>query len=122
MADQYLSGKTGFVQANGATYNFSEWGLSIKVGKPKITNFMTAPYQGLVSGIIAGTLKLRGPYNAGNMPLTAGATYVFNLGWAPGLFITVTCIIDLELTNDVEGNPAVMVNGESTGPMGYFIN
>ncbi len=130
MADNYLSGKTGYVivtpsaNAGGGDsvfFSFAKWRLSIKVGKPKVTNFNTAPYQALVSGIYAATVTLDGPYNQGSMPLQAGLQYDFVLGWAENIFITVSCIVDLELTNDVDGNPAVMVSGESTGSMGISI-
>lgn len=117
----YLSGKTGSVLVNGVAYPFDKWKLSITVGKPKVTNFKTSPYQALVSGILAGKLSLEGPYDAGNMPLTGGNEYVFTLGWTVALNIQVQCIVDLDLSNDVEQNPKVSISGESDGSFGISI-
>lgn len=117
----YLSGKTGFVLVAGTAFAFGKWRLSISVGKPKVTNFKTSPYQALVSGIYAGKLTLDGPYEATAMPLTAGGEYLFTLGWTAALNIQVTCIIDLDLTNDVEDAPRVSVSGESDGIFGIAI-
>lgn len=117
-----LSGKTGFVtDSTGTTRSFGKWSLAIKVGKPKVTNWNTSPYQALVSGIYSGNLSLSGPYDYGNMPFTAGGPQVFNLGLFNGVYLTGAFIIDIDIDNDVDGNPSVKITGESSGAFSISI-
>jgi hypothetical protein len=114
--DNYVAGKVGFVAVNAVVYPFAKWRLSLKVGKPKVTNFTSEGFQALVSAINAATMSLEGAYNIGNMPLTNGFRYTFHFGFTTAIYLVGDFIVDLDLNNDVEDVPRVTVSGESTGP------
>lgn len=116
MADNYISGKTGSVLIGATPYSFGKWKLAMKTGLPKVTNFTTAGYQLLVSGITAGTITIEGPYNQSNMAFACGTSYTFILGWTNAVSITVTAFIEsIEASTDVEQAGHVVITAQSSG-------
>lgn len=142
----YISGKSGFVStdvlgAGGAPYfSFNKWSASIKAILPEVTNFTTAGYQTLVSGIVSADLTLTAPINQGllNPAFTqdgepvggppgigagssgtgfaVGSYYTFNLGFTSTLFLVVSALVTgLDVDEDVEGNPILNITAESDG-------
>jgi hypothetical protein len=116
MADNYISGKSGSVTIAAVAYPFGKWKLAMKSGLPKVTNFSTGGYQLLVSGITQGTITLEGPYNEGNMPLTAGNSYAFVLLWATGISLSCTAFVEsIEASTDVEQAGHIVVTAQTSG-------
>lgn len=112
-----VSGKTGYVNVAGTPYRFAKWSLPLSCNTPKVNNFVDAPYEVYVAGLLGAKLTATGPYDVGNMPLTIGSTYVFVLGVTNAVFLTVTAILNaLTPTNDVDGNPAVEIGAQVSGP------
>ncbi len=111
-----LSGKTGYVNVGGVPFRFGKWDLTMSAGTPKANNFIDAPYEIYVSGLLGAKLTCSGPYDAGNMPLTIGNVYTWVLGFTPGIFLTVVAVLNnLHPTNDVEGNPQVEIGAQVSG-------
>lgn len=111
-----LTGITGYVKVGGASLAFSKWKLAIKVGLPKLTNFLTQGFQKNGRGVKGATVTISGPFDAA-MPLIAGTVYEFTLGWDAGLEIVVSARVgQSDLDNDVEQNPNAGFTAESTGP------
>ncbi len=93
-----LSGKTGYVLIGGIPYRFGKWDLPMTAGVPKAFNFVDAPYEVYVSGLIGAKLTADGPYDAGNMGMIVSNTYVFSLGWTNTLFVGVTSTVSTRPT------------------------
>ncbi len=111
-----LSGKTGYVTVGGLAFRFGKWSLPMTCRTPAANNFVDAPYEVYVSGLLGAKLTCSGPYDAGNMPLVIGNAYVFVLGFTPGIFLTTPAIVNgLTATDDVEGNPQIEVSAQVSG-------
>jgi hypothetical protein len=115
-----VSGLLGYVNVDGVAKSFGKWRCPIKVVKPKVNNFKSA-FQRIVSGLVGATIQIEGPWDVGAMGLTAGNSYVFQLGVTPSLFLTVTAIIDVEASNDVEDAPRITITGETDGPFSLLV-
>lgn len=115
MPANYLSGTLASVTVGGNNYNFAKWRIPMQNGVPRVNNFSSA-YQLLVIGLTKGTIYLEGPYDGGNMPLTAGNQYAVVLKWSASLSIAVTARVS-ELTPDdnVEDAARLAVQLESDG-------
>lgn len=112
----YLSGITGSVAVGATNYAFSKWRIPMKSGLPKVTNFNTAPYQQLVTGILSATIYLEGPYDQGSMAFAAGTSYGWILRWTSSVSLTVTAFIEeLQPDVDVEGAARVAITAQSSG-------
>jgi hypothetical protein len=110
-----ISGIAGSTTVGGVTYAFGKWKLSFKSGLPKVNNF-TSVYQQLVTGLLSATLTLDGPYDGGNMPLTAGATYVFVCKFSSAITLTLSAIVEsIDPTQDIEDAARVSVTAQSSG-------
>ena len=136
MATNFLSGKTGTVTVataasvsytSGGTVSsvvgasvaiaFGEWRMDIESKTIKIPNFVTAPYEISVPGLIGATAESDMPgYDQGNTPLVAGNYYQVFFGWTASLGITVTCILKkLSPANKADGVPTIKASWEVTG-------
>lgn len=112
----FYSGTTGYVTIGTTPYAFGKWKLAIKGGSPKVTNFLSLGFQGVVPGVIQGDITLSGPYNVGGMPLAINGVYVFHLGIYTGVEIVVTAqVTNIEPDDDVDGTPQLSVTATSTG-------
>ena len=119
MAFNPISGKTGSVLVGTVSYAFKKWTFNMKTNTPNVTNFNGGGYRQIVSGITQGQLQIEGPYDEGNMPLTAGNSYSFTLNWNSMVMLTCTAIIsDMtpELDTDDAGRLKITaeVNGSFT--------
>lgn len=116
MADNYLSGLTGAISLGTTAYAFGKWKAAFNTKTIPVNNFTSGGYQALVKGFTKATITASGPYNQGNMPLTCGNTYTFNLTLTAGTVLTATGVLgDMTMSNDAEGNPQVDITAESTG-------
>jgi hypothetical protein len=137
----YLAGVTGFVNVKGGPQYMGKWKMSGKTNMVKVNNFVdsgssvagtsappssnfasnSTPPAGsgvtvLVAGLSSATINIEGPYNSGTVGLYQGGYYLFNLGFAAGLFLTVGAIIEsMDFDNDIEGGPRVNITAQSTG-------
>ena len=110
-----ISGTSGSVTVGGATYAFGKWRLSLKAGLPKVNNF-TSVYQQLVVGLLSATLTLEGPYDGGNMPLTAGTSYVFVCKFSSTYTLTLTALVEsIDPSQDIEDAGRVSVTAQTSG-------
>ncbi len=117
-----LSGKTGYVNVAGQPYRFGKWDLTATSGVPKAFNFVDAPYEVYVSGLLGCKLTCDGPYDANGMPLTVGNSYAFVLGFTNAIFLSVTGILNsLNPSNDVENNPIIKIGVQVSGPFSTSI-
>ena len=115
MAFNPLSGIGAATTVGGVTYAFGKWRLSFKSGLPKVNNF-TSVYQQLVVGLLSATLTLEGPYDGGNMPLTAGTSYVFVCKWSNAIILTVTALVEsIDGSQDIEDAGRVTVTAQTSG-------
>ncbi len=111
-----LSGKTGFVNVGGLAFRFGKWSLPMTARTPAANNFVDAPFEVYVPGLLGAKLTCTGPYDSGNMSLTIGNTYDFVLGFAPGIDLSCTAILNaLTPTDDVEGNPQIEIGAQVSG-------
>ncbi len=116
MADNYLSGLSGNVLVGGTAYSFKSWKLSMKNKLINRNNFTVGGYNRFITGFQGATLTLQGPYNAGNMPLVCGASYVFTLQWSVSLSIIIVCFVEsLDPDDDAEDGPNVSVTAQASG-------
>ncbi len=116
MADSYLSGLTANALVGGTAYSFKSWKLSMKNKLISRNNFTVGGYNRWIAGFQGATLTLQGPYNAGNMPLTCGASYTFTLQWSVSLSITVVAFVEtLEPDDDAEDGPNISVTCQVSG-------
>lgn len=82
---------------------------------PKVNNF-TSAYQQLVKGLTKATLTCEGPYDGGNMPLTAGNVYSFTLALSGSISIVVSCLVtNITPSQDIEDAARVSITAGSTG-------
>jgi hypothetical protein len=111
-----LSGTTGHVKIGSTSYAFDKWKLAIKAGAPNVTNFTSSGYKQIVSGVIAGTLTISGPYNQGSMAFSVNTTYTWLLGLDTGVELSVSAkLTSLEVDNNVEDSPRVSIGAETSG-------
>lgn len=111
----FIGGTSGSVLVGGVAYNFGKWRFQMKAGLPKVNNFSGA-YQLLVTGLLSGTLTLDGPYDGGNMPLTAGASYAFTLKFSNAITLTATAFVeDITPSQDIEDAARISVTAQSSG-------
>lgn len=120
----FLSGKLGYTTINSVSYRFGKWKLRINVPAIKRPT-IDSQFQSLAdgTGLPNGTLTIDGPYDQGNMPLTAGCVYTFHLGFqlSGSVELLVSAQIeDLIPDNDVENAPNISVSAISDGP--FLIN
>lgn len=112
----FYSGTTGYVLLGATPYNFDDWKLSIKAGAPTTNNFITAPFQTVVPGMIKGDITISGPWNIGNCPVTVNNQYVFHLGSNTGVELIVTAQVNsIEPGNKVDDTPRVTIGATSNG-------
>ncbi len=90
-------------------------------GKPALDNWLTAPFGYVIGGIHRATLRLSGPYKFASMPLTNLGSYIFVLGFFPGVFLSGTFLVTLKIDNDVDDAPRVEVSGTSQGAFGISL-
>lgn len=115
MAFNPIGGPSGSVLVGGVAYAFGKWRVSFKSGLPKVNNF-TSAYQQLVAGLLSATLSLEGPYDGGNMPLTAGVSYAFTLKFSNAITLTVTAYVEsIDPSQDIEDAARVSVTAQSSG-------
>jgi hypothetical protein len=120
MADNYLSGISGYVKLGATAYSFNKWECEFETKQNVVNNFTGAGYQQIVSGITKAqlTLEMQG-YNEGNCALTCGNSYTFHCGFASGpIELVVTGNIrTITASNDVDGTPSIKVMVDSNGSM-----
>lgn len=110
-----IGGPSGSVLVGGVAFSFGKWRASIKSGAPKVNNFNSG-YQQLVTGLLSASISIDGPYDGGNMPLVAGATYVFTLKFNNALSFLVSCIVtEIGPSQDIEDAARLSVSAESSG-------
>jgi hypothetical protein len=112
-------GKFGYVSLGAglpALMNFAEWTLAFDGDDPDATNFLSGGCSENVEGIHDGTITLNGPLNTGNVGLTRGGVYVFNLGVGPGYFFSVTARVKtITPSQKVRGKGEISVTAKTTG-------
>ncbi len=112
----FLSGKDGFTTVQGVVYAFGKWKASIKTVAVKTSNFTSLGFDDNVEGFTGAQLTLNGPYDEGNMPLTSGQVYTFNLGWAVGISLQIDArVTGIDPSNDAEGTPTLDITAQSKG-------
>ena len=122
MAQNLLSGKTGYLNDSTANRSFGKWDLELITKLIPVPNFNGGGYMQKVTGLYDGKFTLTGPYDQGNMPYTVGNQYTFNFGLAPSVFLTAPGIIgSIKMSEDVENNPAVTITGETNGAFSISI-
>src|SRR6185437_7116347 len=94
MAQNFISGKNGYVNVEGVAYSFGKWRCPMTAGTPKVFNFNGGGFEQYVSGLIGAKVTLEGPWDVGNMPLVVGNTYTFTLGVSVSVFLTVAGIVN----------------------------
>lgn len=112
MATSFIGGTTGYVQFGTLTaqrYGYKKWALAMSCNLPKVNNFLDAPYQRVVAGILSAKVSISGAYDQNGMgALVAGQSYRFVLGFSASISFTVTALVSaLNLSNDVEDAPRV---------------
>ncbi len=116
-ANGYVSGREGFALVTNRAFPFAEWGLDFGAsGMPDVSNWLTSPFPYAVPGLHRASLKLKMPFIVG-FPLTNLNSYVFNLGFYPGVYLTGVFLIKLNFDNKTDGAPEVSVTGS---PLGAF--
>lgn len=116
MAQNLLAGKSGYVNTGSANYSFGKWEADIQVKTVQVPNFNGGGFMQRVVGLTDGKVTITGPYDQGNMAFTAGNTYTWTLGLAPSVFLTMPGILQsIKLAEDVEGNPVLTLNVETSG-------
>ena len=116
------TGLFGSVTIGGNVFALGKWKASIKSALPKVNNF-TSPYQQLVGGLLSAALTLDGPYDAGNMPLVAGTSYIFSLGVNGALSYIVTAFVEsIDLSDDIEDAARVSISAQSSGAFSAAIS
>ena len=110
-----MTGINGAVRTSGSSYAFAKWKADMRANLPKVNNF-TSSYQQLVAGMKSATVTLTGPYDQGNMPFTAGASYIFILDWNGSISLTITVLLEsIGASQDVEDAGRVELVGQSNG-------
>lgn len=110
-----IGGPSGSVTVGGVAYAFGKWRASLKTGLPRVNNF-TSAYQALVAGLTSATITLEGPYDGGNMPLTAGTSYAFVLKFSNAITLTITALVsEIGPSQDIEDAARIAVTAESNG-------
>lgn len=113
----YVAGKEGFVLVTNRAFPFDEWGLDFGASNfHDVSNWLTTPYPWAVPGIHRAALKLKMPFVV-SFPLVNLNSYVFNLGYYTGVYLTGTFLIKLSFTNKTDGNPTVDVTGTPLGAL-----
>ncbi|HEY1188103.1 MAG TPA: hypothetical protein VGE74_10625 [Gemmata sp.] len=108
MPDNFISGNNSYVKLGSLSYSFSKWRLPIDSGNKKFFAFGSQAQRTLPGGY-AATPVCDGPYNAGNMPLSAGVVYELHLGFAPGVELVVNArVANIEYSAEITagGDPA----------------
>lgn len=112
----FLSGKVGGVLVGGVGYAFGKWKFAFNAKEVSVNNFLSQGFQQLVIGFTKGSITMSGPYDQGNMPLTAGNSYALTLQFTNAIVLTVTAFLtDLTPSNDAEGTPTVDCSFSSSG-------
>lgn len=112
----FLAGKGGSVSIEDSSWSLSEWSLEMGANLLDVTTFAAGGYRVKLAGLVGARITVRGPYNAGAMPLTVGAEADFILGVGGGVTFTVTALIgQIVPSTSVEGFAQVTIQAESTG-------
>jgi hypothetical protein len=110
-----VGGPSGSVLVGGVAYAFGKWRISMKTGLPRVNNF-TSAYQQLVAGLTSATISIDGPYDGGNMPLTAGTSYAFTLRVNGAISLVVTALVgEINPSQDIEDAARISITAESNG-------
>lgn len=118
----YISGREGYTNVDGVPFPFGEWSLDMTGSDtPDVTNWLTTPFPYAVPGIHRATLRLAGPYKFASMPLTNLRSYLFSLGFFPGVYLQGIFLVKLKIDNKVTGDPRVEVQGTPQGPFGIAL-
>jgi hypothetical protein len=115
-----LSGTLGYVKVNGVPKAFGKWRAPLKANRPKVNNFLSGS-QRVVSGLLGASIQIEGPWDVGALGMAVGGSYTFLLGVSPSVFVSVTAIVDLEPSNDVEDAPRITITGDSDGPFTFVL-
>lgn len=116
MAQNLLSGKTGFVNIGAASYSFGKWTWEAKAKMVPVPNFNGGGFEQYVVGLIGGKITISGPYDQGNMAFTVGTQYTWILGLAVSVSLSVPGILEgIKVDEDVDGNPMVTLTVQSNG-------
>jgi hypothetical protein len=116
-----IAGKFGYVKidANPAGWYFNRWSYHPRAKILPKNTFTAGGYDTNISGFIGADVRLEGPFDTAPVsPLVVGQTYTVHLGIssAPVSEFTLTVrISDIEVTNDSEDEPHLVVNAVSTG-------
>lgn len=117
MAQNLLSGKSGYFSTGSATYSFGKWEADVKAKMVPVPNFNGLGFMQYVVGLIESKISITGPYDQGNMAFTVGTQYTWHLGLNAGpVELAIPGILEgIKMAEDVEGNPVVTLTVQSTG-------
>ncbi len=111
-----VSGLLGNVFINNVQFPFGKWSGTITTKQIPRNNWLAAGFQRLVSGFTDGAFSIEGPWDVGNTPLIAGATYTFIFYVTATVGFQVPCNVEtISPSDDSEGAPDIKVNLKSNG-------
>lgn len=112
----FYAGKDGSVTVGAATWKLSEWTLDIETDILDTTNFESGGKRENIEGLTKATITGKGPYDAGAMALTSGASVEWVLTVGGLITFTVTARTGkMKVSTNVEGKAELEVNAESNG-------
>jgi hypothetical protein len=116
-----IAGKFGYVTIGAAAnWYFNRWSYHPRCKILPKNTFTAGGYDQNIGGFIGADIRLEGPFDtAPPGPLVVGDLYTVKLGitaTGPIEFSIGVRISDVEVTNDAEDEPHLVVNGVSNGP------
>jgi hypothetical protein len=124
----YCSGVNASVKQPGTPekiHSFAEWEAAGECGVPNVTNFRTAPYQALLTGVFKGTITLNGPKDVSGDDsfLLGGGITELRLYWNATLFLKyVGVIASYRLTQNVQEHGKQQIVLQTTGALSVALN
>jgi hypothetical protein len=119
----YLSGVNASVRQPGTPeklHSFAEWEAAGECGTPEVTNFRTAPYQALLTGIFKGTITLNGPKDSSgddNFILGGGISEI-RLYWNGSLCLKyIGLVASYRLSQNVQEHGKQQIVIQTTGAL-----
>lgn len=98
MAFAPLSGTLAIVTIaginSGSPLAFDKWTLEMSSGLPVVTNFTSAGFQTLTTGVQKGQITLEGPYDLAHMAIAFGTLYTVVLSLTSGSAISVPAYVE----------------------------